>query len=130
MLECAKICLNGFCFTFPHCNSLSKETIYHFLGKWIFFLSIVAGGIWFVYCFRLDTFTSKISDFLSPFGAARAGGRESYPPDDITNKYIHDFLFINDLFIYFTVVVFQLLGTSEELIRDSQRLWFCNSVRL
>ena len=90
------------------------------------FLSIVAGGIWFVYCFRLNTFKSKISDFLSPFGAERAGGRESYPPDDITN----DSLFINDLFIYFTVVVSQLLGTSEELIRDSQRLWFCNSVRL
>ena len=30
--------------------------------------------------------------------------------------------FFNDLFIYFVAVIFPLLGTSKELLRDSQRL--------
>ena len=33
MPECPKIFLDGFCFTFTHCNSLSKGTVYCFLGK-------------------------------------------------------------------------------------------------
>ena len=33
MPECAEICLNGFCFTFTHWNSLSKGTIIRFPGK-------------------------------------------------------------------------------------------------
>ena len=83
----------------------------------------------FVYCFRLNTFTNKISDLLLPLGTERAGGRESYPPNDIGNKYIYD-AFFNDLFIYFVIVVFPFFGTSEVLIRDSQKLQFCNFVRL
>ena len=48
----------------------------------------MAGGIGFVYCFRLNIFTNKISDLLLPFGTEGAGGCESYLPNDITNKYI------------------------------------------
>ena len=48
MPECARICLNGFCFTFTPCNSLSKGIIVRFIGKWKFdFFSILAGRIWF-----------------------------------------------------------------------------------
>ena len=41
---------------------------------------------------------------------------------DIPNKYIYD--------ASFAVVVFPLFGASKDLIRDSQRLYFCNFVRL
>ena len=44
----------------------------------------------FVYCFRLNVFTIKISDLLFPLGTEVAEGRESYPPNDVTNKYICD----------------------------------------
>ena len=61
MPQCAKICLNGFCFTFTHCNSLSKGTIDCFLGKKLEVFD-------FVYCFRLNIFTVKISNLLLPLG--------------------------------------------------------------
>ena len=38
----------------------------------------------FVYCFRLNILTSKISDLLLPLATKGAGGRESDPPNDIT----------------------------------------------
>ena len=34
---------------------------------------IVAAGVLFAFCFRLNTFTSKISNLLSPLGAERVG---------------------------------------------------------
>ena len=51
---------------------------------------------------------------------------------DTQNLYMMVF---NDLFIYFFAVVvsvvnFPLFGASEDLIRNSQRLYFCNSGRL
>ena len=56
-------------------------------------------------------------------GAEGVGGREPYPTSDIPNKY-------NDLFIYFVVVFFTFWYFGiKELIRDSQRLQFCNFVR-
>ena len=36
------------------------------------------------------TFTNKISNLLFPLGAEGAGGRESYPTNDIPNKHIYD----------------------------------------
>ena len=50
-----------------HCNSISKRIIDRFFWKveiWLFFCSIVTGVFDFVYCFKLNTFTSKISDLL------------------------------------------------------------------
>ena len=44
----------------------------------------------FVYSFRLNTFTSKISDLLLPLEAEGVRVRESYPPSDTANKYIYD----------------------------------------
>ena len=46
----------------------------------------------FVYCFRPNIFTNKISDLLLPLGTEGAGGRQSYTPNDIINKYIYDAL--------------------------------------
>ena len=58
---------------------------------------------------------------MLPLGAERVENRESYPTNDIPNEYIYD-AFSTILFISFVVVVFPLIGTSKELIRDSQRL--------
>ena len=58
---------------------------------------------------------------LLSLGAEGAGDCESYPNNDIPNKYTDD-AFFNDLFTYFIVVVFPLFGTSKELIRELQRL--------
>ena len=66
----------------------------------------------FVYCFRQNIFTSKISNLLLPLraeGAEGAGGRESYPTNDIPNKYIYNaflmiYLSISLLFFHFLVL--------------------------
>ena len=71
-----------------------------------------------VYWFRLNIFTNKISDLLLLLENERAESRESYPHNDITNEYS----MMLDWFTYFIVVVFPLLGTSEELIRDSKKV--------
>ena len=71
--------------------------------------------------FAGNIFTSKISNLLLPLGAEAVRSRESYPTNDISNKYIYD-AFIMSLFIYFLVVVFTLFGNSNELIKDSRRL--------
>ena len=45
------------------------------------------------FIFRLNTFTSKVSNLLLPFGVEGTGGIESYPTSEIPNKYIyHAFL--------------------------------------
>ena len=76
----------------------------------------------FVCCFRLNIFTSKISNLLLPWigEAEGAGGRESYPTNDIPNKYICDAFLIIYLSILLLFVL--LFGTSKKLIRDSRRL--------
>ena len=50
---------------------------------------------------------------------------------DILNKYIYDaFLMIYlSIFVVAIAVVFSLFGASKYLIRDSQRLCFCKTVR-
>ena len=116
MPECAKTCLNGFCLTFIHCNSLSKGTIYGFLGKWILF-SIVGWVNFFVYCFRLNTFASKISDLLLPLGDWGSQG----PWILLTqwyNQKIYLWCFFNDWFINFVLALFYLFWVN----RDSERL--------
>ena len=56
----------------------------------------------FFYCFRLNIITHKISDLLLPLGTEGAWDRESYLPNDITNKYIYDALLI----IYLSILLF------------------------
>ena len=53
-------------------------------------------------------------------GADGTGGRESYPTNDIPNKYIYN-TFLNNLFIYF-VAAFSLFGTSNDVIMNFVRL--------
>ena len=69
--EYASICLNGFCFTFTYCDHLYKGgTIDCYLEEQIFdcFYSNWKYLILF-FCFRLNIFTSKISNLLLPLGA-------------------------------------------------------------
>ena len=73
------------------------------------------------FAFRLNIFTSEVSNLLLHFGAEWAWGFESYPPSEIPNKYIYDAFLIIYLSILFAVA-FSLFGTPKELIRDSQRL--------
>ena len=47
--------------------------------------------------FRLNAFTSKVSNLLLSLGAEGAGGFESYPASEITNKYIYDAFLITYL---------------------------------
>ena len=90
MRECAQTCLNGFCIVFPHCNPLStwtrayfqrlhktrrfslKENDAVFLETQNLIFSIAA-VILFSFCFRLNVFTSKISNLLLPLGAEWVG---------------------------------------------------------
>ena len=51
MRQFVKVCLNWFCFTFAHCNPLSKGTIDCFLESKNLIFSIVAGSIWFCFLF-------------------------------------------------------------------------------
>ena len=62
----------------------------------IWFFSIVVRGIWFAFCFTLNTFTSKTSNLQLPFQAEGGKGCESWYA--ITKcqkkKYQQDFYFI------------------------------------
>ena len=73
------------------------------------------------FVFRLNICTSKVLHLLLPLGAKGARGFESYTTSEIPNKYIYDvflMIYVSILWLLF----FSLLGTSKELIRDSQRL--------
>ena len=78
----------------------------------IFFYSTWKYVIFF-YCFRLNIFTSKISNLLLPLGveeAEGAGGRESYPTSDIPYKYIYDaflMIYLSILMLFFHFLVLQ-----------------------
>ena len=72
----------------------------------------------FVFCFRLNIFTSKISNLLLSLGDKRAEGTRSsecYAQSIIYSINISKITF-NDLFVYFVVVVFPLFGASIDLI--------------
>ena len=87
----------------------------------------------FVHCFRLNILTSKISNLLLPLqseGAEGIGGRESYPANDISNKYIYYAFYCLLFIVAIPYCCFSLFGTLKELIRDSQGLQFRNFVRL
>ena len=43
-----------------------------------------------LFVFRLNTFTSKVSNLLLRLGAEGTGDFESYPTSEIPNKYIYD----------------------------------------
>ena len=62
-----------------------KETQNVFLGSKNLIFSIVAGSF-LLFVFRMNTFTSKISNLLLRWGAEEAGGFESYPTSEIPNK--------------------------------------------
>ena len=105
MLEYAKICLNGFCFTFTHFNPLSKGSIDCFLyySSWKYLILI----------FVLDRIFLQARFQICCYLWGRGPWFLIYPTNDIPNKCI---------FIYYVVAVFPLFGASKELIRDSWRL--------
>ena len=96
-----------FALHFFHCNPLStltrdylfqrlrktrsyslKEHETVFLTRQDLIFLVVAGSMWFNFCFRLIIFASKISIFLLPFGTEGAGGLESwYTYDYDLNNY-------------------------------------------
>ena len=97
MREYAQICLNGFCFIFPYCNTspnwtcavLTYFNVYTKLELLVFrkmVLLFVDTKIDFFYsscnfialCFRLNIFTRKISNLLLSLGAERGGVCESW----------------------------------------------------
>ena len=53
------------------------------------------------FVFRLNIFTSKVSNLLLPLRAEGAGGFESYSTSQIPNKYIYDAL----LMIYLSILL-------------------------
>ena len=120
MPEYAWLCLNrlkGFCFKFTYCNLVSKEIIDSFL----LIFSTLTGSIWFYFCFRLNIFTSMISNLLSPLWVEGAGGREFWytQPMIYPINTVYLWSFFNDLLIYFVVVVFPIFVASKDFIRDS-----------
>ena len=72
--------------------------------------------------FRLNTFTSNVSNLLLPLESEGAGGFEAYPNSEIPNKYTHDaFLMTYMIYLYILLLLF-FHRSSKELIGDSQRL--------
>ena len=63
---------------FSKVYSLKEHEAFFFNKRqnWIF--SRVAASIWFVFCFRLNIFSSKIWDFLLSLRVKWASGRESW----------------------------------------------------
>ena len=66
----------------------------------------------FIFCFRLNIFTSKILNLLLPLGTEEAGGCESYQTIEIRSKYIYDaflmiYLSILLLLLFFHYLVIQ-----------------------
>ena len=57
-------------------------------------------------------------------------GRKSWYNQPVIYPINISMMHFTDLVIYFFVVFFSLFGASKDLIRDSQRLWSCNFVRL
>ena len=55
-----------------------KENEVVFLNRQYFIFSVVAGNIWFIFCFRLNIFTGRISNLLLPFGAEGTGDRKCW----------------------------------------------------
>ena len=82
-----------------------------------------------VFCFRLNIFTSKTSNLLLLLEAEEpegAGGCESYPTSEISNKYIYDaFLMIYLPILLMLFFYFLVLQRSESEIHKA-----CNSVTL
>ena len=71
--------------------------------------------------FRLNIFTSKVSNGLLPFGVEGAGSFKSNLTSEIPNKYIYEAF----LMIYLSILLFcflSLFDTSKELIEGSQRV--------
>ena len=69
----------------PYLNEL--QTVF-LESKNLFFFQYYLEVFDFVYCFKLNIFTRKISNLLLPLGnegAEGAGGRESHPTNDIPN---------------------------------------------
>ena len=72
--------------------------------------------------FRLNTFTSNVSNLLLPLESEGAGGFEAYPNSEIPNKYTHDAFLMTYLPIFFFLLLFfSLFGTSKDLIGDPER---------
>ena len=83
----------------------------------------------FVFCFRLNIFTTKPSSLLLSLGVERpegAGDCESYPTSEIPNIYIYDaFLMIYLPILLMLLFYFLVLQRSESEIHKG-----CNSVTL
>ena len=76
------------------------------------------------FVFRLNIFTSKVSNLLLPLETEEAGAFESYPTSEIPNKYIYD----NFSMFYLSILLlflFLVLHRSYLKIRKG-----CNSVVL
>ena len=93
---------------------LSKGTIDCFLEKKKFHLAVAER----FFCFRLNIFTSKVSNLLLSLEAEDAGVRE-YTQPIIYPMNISMMMF--NLFCCFCFLIFPF-GASKDLIRDSQGL--------
>ena len=82
------------------------------------------------FVFRLNTFTSKVSNLLLPLGAEGAGGFESYPTSEIPNKYIYDAFLMTYLpillLLFFTFWHFK--GVNRRFTK-AVILQFCKTLR-
>ena len=72
------------------------------------------------FVFRLNIFTSKISNLLLPLGSKRPGSLNLTQP--VRYPINISMMLFYDLSICFVVAAFSLFGTSKVLIGDSQRL--------
>ena len=86
--------------------------------------------IWF-FVFRMNIFTSKVSNLLLLLGAEGAGGLESYPTSEIPNKYIYDaflMIYFSILLLLFFVTFWHFKGVNWRFTKDVI-LRFCKIVR-
>ena len=77
VISCLLECVITYFNVYWKIDSLKKHKAV-FLTRQNLIFSIVAGIIWFNFCFRRNVFTSRISNMLLFLGAEVGGGRESW----------------------------------------------------
>ena len=82
-----------------------------------------------LFVFRLNTFTSKVSNLLLPLGTEGAGGFESYATSEIPNKYIYDAFLMTYLPILLLLFTFWHFKGVNRRFTKAVILQFCKAFR-
>ena len=107
-----------------HCKINEGNDRLFSLRDKILIFSVIAGGIWSGFCYRINIFTSKISNLLLLLGAWVTGVYESWYTLQIYLWYIYLTIYLS-IFVVVDVVAFILFCASKELIHIQNPIGNC-----